>query len=103
MPNATQFTVKSKVGLEDGLVESELLSVNAFTVTAYVPGAVPLGLPPLCFSGSYVGNYELRGARLTNAASDLTAWDLSELRIVSYQVSAPLPPEARALFRANLC
>jgi len=30
------------------LVASELLSVNPFTVTVYVPGAVPFAFPPCC-------------------------------------------------------
>ena len=34
--------------LAEGFVASELLSVKAFTVTVYVPGAVPFALPPRC-------------------------------------------------------
>jgi hypothetical protein len=34
--------------LDDGFEASLLLSVNDFTVTVYVPGAVPFALPPFC-------------------------------------------------------
>jgi hypothetical protein len=42
---SSQFTVKLIEAIADGLVASELLSVNAFTVKLQLPGAVPLERP----------------------------------------------------------